>query len=113
MEIEDTLNSNIAGGDNSEKWNQEAPQSGNEELDEKSIENPTDQNSPATQGIFAHSTSLEDSINDEVKSLDLLATSPNAGSDLVDVMKGSIHELQEDSLTQKEQDDLTQRSEER
>ena len=110
METEDTLKSNIDGRDNSEETNQ--PQSGNEELDEKSIENPT-QNSPATQGIFAHSTSLEDSINDEVKSLDLLATSPNAGSDLVDVMKGSIHELQEDSLTQNEQDDLTQKSEER
>ena len=46
METEDTLISNIVGGDSSEETNQ--PQSGNEELDEKSIENPTDQNSPAS-----------------------------------------------------------------
>ena len=38
METEDTLKSNIVVGDNSEETNQ--PQSGNEELDEKSIENP-------------------------------------------------------------------------
>ena len=52
-----------------------------------------------TQGIFAHSTSLEDFITDEVGNLDLQhsSTEEREHSDVISgssVMKSSIHELQ-------------------
>ena len=57
-----------------------------------------------TQGIFAHSTSLEDSITDDMRNLDLLKPSSISDSDSILAgasMKSSIHELQGDDLALK------------
>ena len=51
----------------------------------------------ATEGIFAHATSLEDSITDEMGDLDIQQSS--AEEDITargSIMKSSIHELQGD-----------------
>ena len=67
----------------------------NNELDECDV--PVE---VTTQGIFAHSTSLEDSITDDIQNLDLLNLGANSGREGSvpgdSVMKSSIHELQGD-----------------
>ena len=71
---------------------------------------------PPTQGIFAHSTSLEDFITDEVGNLDLQNSANeerdyDEGMGAGSVMKSSIHELQgEDTnlLANESNADLTQ-----
>ena len=72
----------------------------------------SESNLVATQGIFAHSTSLEDSITDDLRNLDLLTTQSRErkGSMLADsVMKSSIHELQgDDAVIQIKTEDLIQ-----
>ena len=54
----------------------------------------------ATQGIFAHTTSLEDSITDEVGALDLhRTTNEQDDTGRGSIMRSSIHELQGDDDT--------------
>ena len=60
------------------------------------------EDSVPTQGIFAHSTSLEDFITDEVGNLDLQhsSTEEREVSDVIgegSIMRSSIHELQGES----------------
>ena len=71
-----------------------------EELDKQhDVLESNNEESVPTQGIFAHSTSLEDFITDEVGNLDLQHSSneerehPDAITG-ASVMKSSIHELQ-------------------
>ena len=65
-----------------------------EEGDETGI---NEENVIATEGIFAHATSLEDSITDEVGALDIHRSSAEEdGTARGSIMKSSIHELQGD-----------------
>ena len=66
--------------------------------DDESITN--DEDLTATQGIFAHTTSLEDSITDEVGALDLQQSSKEEDdTGRGSIMRSSIHELQGDDDT--------------
>ena len=75
--------------------------SGKEALQTKDDESITnDEESAATQGIFAHTTSLEDSITDEVGALDLQQSSKEEDdTGRGSIMRSSIHELQGDDDT--------------